>query len=99
MRSTMLPLTAANLLATCVTNGPAPVIGERRAAYAAFQRDREACRAVAEQFFAYVDSKDGRATAEHSIRVEADTQRCMLARGWNDARYDGWAFGRSWGRP
>ncbi len=33
-----------------------------------------------------------------STRVEADAQRCMLSRGWNDPRFHGWAQGRSWGR-
>lgn len=86
-------------LSGCITNGPQPVTSSEQAAYAAFQRDRDACRGVGEQSISYVAPKDGKAVADRSIRVEAETQKCMLSRGWNDPRYDSWAKGRSWGQP
>ncbi len=96
-RVAALALWPALLLAGCVTNGPEPRTAQERAAYAAFQRDRDACRAVAENSAPYVPAGDSRGAADRSTRVEADAQRCMLSRGWNDPRYDGWAQGRSWG--
>ncbi len=61
----------------------------------AFQRDREACRGVAETATDYVDAEDGDAVARRSMRVEAETQGCLLARGWNDPDFGGWQAGRS----
>lgn len=60
-----------------------------------FKRDRENCQRVIEQTTPYVDPKDGRAVATRSYRVEGEVQKCMLSRGWNDPRFDGWKAGRS----
>lgn len=82
------------VLAGCA-NVAAPTTPEEGRLQAQFAADRERCRAVAERTFSYVDPRNGTAVSERSIKVEADTQRCMLSRGWNDPNYDGWRKGRS----
>lgn len=81
----------------CSTTGPTPQTPEEIVAHAAFQRDRAACLSVAERSWPYVDVKDARGVARRQMEVEADAQRCMLTRGWNDPKFDGWSAGRSWG--
>ncbi len=95
MKLRLSPLLALAGLSACVTTGEPPGTAAEHAAHAAFQRDRDVCRSVAERSIAYVDPRDGKAVADRSIRVEADIQRCMLSRGWNDPRFDGWNKGRS----
>lgn len=81
-------------LAAC-SSRIAPTTYAERALHDQFGSDRKRCYEVAERSLSYVDPKDGRAVAERSIKVEADVQRCMLSRGWNDPRHDGWKDGRS----
>lgn len=89
----LLPL--ALFASGCMMTGPAPTNPYEARMHADFQRDRDNCRAVAEQTMPYVNPKNGNAVSERSYRVEGETQKCMLNRGWNDPRYDGWKAGRS----
>jgi len=84
----------ATLLSACTANPP-PANEAERAVFDRFRQDRLRCAEVAERSLAYVDPRDGRAVADRSIRVEADVQRCLLSRGWNDPRHEGWRAGRS----
>ena len=82
------------LAAGCNVDGPRPETPWQEAQKQAFQRDRDLCRSVAERKIPYVNpNKDG-AVAARSQRVEAETQGCMLARGWNNPEFDGWKDGR-----
>jgi hypothetical protein len=82
------------LLAGCNMNGPAPATNYEVRMKEDFTRDRDNCRQVAEQTTPYVDPKNGKAVGERSFRVEGEIQKCMLARGWNNPRFDGWKAGR-----
>ena len=93
LRTHAVVLLAVAVQAGC-SSGPSPATPEERRLHARFQADRDRCREVAERSIAYVDAKDAPAVAQRSQRVEADTQRCMLSRGWNDPRFDGWKQGR-----
>lgn len=93
-RHLLLALPPLALLGACATPAP-PMNGYEQGQQHAFNRDRDACRDVAEHSIAYVDPRDGARVSERSMRVEADIQRCMLSRGWNDPRFDGWRGGRS----
>lgn len=74
--------------------GAAPMSEAESAMYERFRADRQRCTEVSERAISYVDPKNGAAVAERSIKVEADVQRCMLSRGWNDPRHGGWKAGR-----
>jgi hypothetical protein len=82
-------------VAGCTATGPVPQTPQEQQTYAAFQRDRDTCRRVAEAATDYVDPEDGDAVSRRSVRVEAETQSCLLARGWNDPEFDGWQGGRT----
>ena len=82
------------LAAGCNVDGPRPENSWQAAQKQAFQRDRELCRAVAERKIPYVDPDRQGAVAARSQRVEAETQGCMLARGWNNPEFDGWKESR-----
>lgn len=88
------PMAALLVLAAC-GSVPSPSTDAERSAHDRFRADRQRCTEVAERSLSYVNPKDGRAVADRSIKVEADVQRCMLSRGWNDPRHDGWKAGRS----
>lgn len=94
-RTFALLILAAGVLAGCNIDGPAPANAYEARLKAQFTEDRDRCRAVAERTTPYVNPRDGKAVADRSYRVEGEIQRCMLARGWNDPEFDGWAAGRS----
>ncbi len=79
----------------CATTSPPPLAPEAAYDRAAFARDRDTCRSVAERSTPYVDPKDGRAVVARQMHVEGETQKCMAYRGWNDPTFDGWRGGRS----
>lgn len=81
------------LVAACAPHEERPVAGGPHMKQA-FKRDRANCQRVVEQTTPYVDPKNSRAVGERSYRVEGEVQKCMLARGWNDPRFDGWKAGR-----
>lgn len=87
-------LLLVTVLSGCEVAGPPPTNRWEAIQYDDFQNDRERCRSVAERSYRYVNPRDGEAVAQRSIQVEARTQECMLARGWNNPEFDGWRDGR-----
>lgn len=65
-----------------------------RAAYEAFQRDRDACQEIAERITPYSDRYVAFSGTFRDDWIESQMQHCMIARGWNDGRADGWDRGR-----
>ena len=87
-------LLATVLLTGCQMTGPTALTPSERAIHGAFQRDRALCQRVVEQTTPYVDPADAAAVAARSYRIEGEIQKCMLSRGWNDPKVDGWTSGQ-----
>jgi hypothetical protein len=82
-------------LGACSVYGPRPTNPYEARVRAEFIRDRDRCRSVAERMNPYVDPREQDAVGARSYRVEAETQACMLSRGWNNPEHDGWRDDRN----